>query len=182
MNTMTNRYLLSSNSTGLNSQNSKNYLPADKVWGVGVATSIGYLVFSFLLTLCIVLCYNSKKTSKSCLSFITTSLIAMAVGSLLGDAVIHIMPNVYANSNTTNTSADQPNTNISCLMILVGFFTFFSLEKIFYIAGCGHSHGAQDDEDTEHKHSHDDHDHSNHVDHSHQSDEKKNSINYGKIN
>lgn len=63
--------------------------------------------------------------------------ISVAVGALLGDAFIHLIPEAFKNSvNTTSTS----------ILIIVGIFLFFILEKFLH----WHHHG----EDKENSHIH----------------------------
>lgn len=137
--------------TNLTLLNSTNLLPSDYVWGLGIATAFGYLAFSFLLAL-IVVSYSKKVTQKK-LNFMIASLIALAIGSLLGDAVIHIIPEVYGveeNEGAKKSKHEKPNKNISSLMILLGFFLFFTLGKIFIFSGCGHTHGVHNHENHNH--------------------------------
>lgn len=182
------RWLNETNSTDHNETD--HMLAENQVWGVGIAVAIGYLIFSFILTLCVVLCFRSKKINKTCLNFVISSLVSLAIGSLLGDAVVHIIPEIYGAHKHEETDSehaehseenhDAPNVNIVSLMILIGFFTFFTLEKVFLWTGCGHSHGS-DDEHDDHGHGHD-HDHHDHDDHSHQNHKQENvQMEYGKI-
>jgi hypothetical protein len=158
--------LIYNNTTNSTDSNSTNLLEEKHVWGVGIATAIGYLIFSFLLTSCIVLCFRSKKINKSCLNFVISSLVSLAIGSLIGDASVHIIPEIFGahkhDETENHKEEDEPNPHIVSFMIIIGFFTFFSLEKIFLWSGCGHSHGHDDHENEhEHGHGHDDHSHQN---------------------
>lgn len=194
-----------SNTTLINETltNSTKYMPEEYVWGVGIAVSVGFLVLSAILTLLIIACFIGK-VNKVCLQNINSALISLAIGSLLGDSVIHIIPDIYGShkheesttsSNSTDSNAskntsnsDEANPNITSLMILVGFLAFYTIEKIYVISGCEHSHGGGDDHhhsdshSHSHSHNHEDHCHS-HADHSHNPDSmhiKKQNV-YGKI-
>ena len=104
---------------------------------------------------------HRAKVKKKCLDFINSSLISLAVGSLFGDAVIHIMPEIYATVlREENSTQPVKNNVIVSLMVVIGFLTFFIIEKIFLFTGLGHSHGT----DTDHYQEHDladDHSHHN---------------------
>ncbi|MEK7588543.1 MAG: ZIP family metal transporter [Patescibacteria group bacterium] len=63
--------------------------------------------------------------------------ISLAVGALLGDAFIHLIPEAFAES---------PNTTITALLIISGIFIFFVLEKFL------HWHHHEDDTDEHHIH------------------------------
>lgn len=64
-------------------------------------------------------------------------LISLAVGALLGDALIHLIPEALENS---------PNTNLTGILIIIGILIFFILEKFLH----WHHHG----EDKEESHVH----------------------------
>jgi hypothetical protein len=183
---ITNFRFLQNVSAGFNNTNNTNstaLMDEKFVWGVGIAVSLFYLLLSFTLNGFIILCFRNKKCDKSCLSLILSSLISLAVGSLIGDAVIHIIPDIYGGSDSEQN--DIPNPNLNSLMIILGFFSFFILGKIFVLTGCGHSHGDPDDEwndshevkqhdhnsdkfnKSHNGHEHDGHGH-DHVHHSHQ--------------
>lgn len=61
----------------------------------------------------------SKWFLNKCVSF----LVALAIGALLGDAFIHLIPEAFEVS-------DNPTT--VSLMILLGIFSFFLIEKYFH--------------------------------------------------
>lgn len=60
------------------------------------------------------------------------SLVALSVGALFGDVFIHILPEVFSDSNITE---------LSSLYILFGIFVFFVLEKFLHWQ---HQHGCDD--------------------------------------
>lgn len=63
--------------------------------------------------------------------------ISLAVGALLGDAFIHLIPEVFKSF---------PNTDIASLLIILGIFLFFTIEKFLH----WHHHG----DDTKEGHIH----------------------------
>lgn len=63
--------------------------------------------------------------------------ISLAVGALLGDSIIHLIPEAFINS---------PNIKLTSLLIIVGILIFFILEKFLH----WHHHG----EDTHSDHIH----------------------------
>ena len=72
---------------------------------------------------------KSKKISASTLRYIILFLIAFAVGALLGNAVVHIIPDVFGkghdHGDEDEADGEEPKSAISSLMILVGFGTLF---------------------------------------------------------
>src|SRR3989344_1832480 len=63
--------------------------------------------------------------------------ISLAVGALLGDAFIHLIPEALENSS---------NTNLTCTLIIAGIIIFFILEKFFH----WHHHGEDKDDNQIH--------------------------------
>ncbi len=63
--------------------------------------------------------------------------ISVAVGALLGDAIVHLIPEALENSN---------NTTLTSVLIIAGIVLFFILEKFLH----WHHHG--EDKDVEHVH------------------------------
>jgi len=65
-------------------------------------------------------------------------LIAFAVGALLGDAFLHLIPDVSENEEETDDhSKKQVLVNMT---IIGGIFIFYLFEKILVSTGIGHSH------------------------------------------
>jgi len=62
---------------------------------------------------------------------LATSSISFAVGALLGDAFIHLIPEVFAGASVPATSLRQS------LLVLAGMMSFFVVEKLLR-----HSHGV----------------------------------------
>jgi len=130
------------------------------VWGLGIATSIGFSILSFILTLLIVCCYKFK-VKKGILVNIIFSLVSLSIGSLFGDAVIHIMPEIFNPESHDHGEEDHselieeelPNSTVTSALIVTGFLIFFLIEKIFIFGKCHHSHGN----DLEGDNSHDNH-------------------------
>jgi len=59
-------------------------------------------------------------------------LVSLAVGALFGDAIIHLIPEAFASFENTTTPA---------LLIIIGIFIFFILEKFLHWHHC---HGTHD--------------------------------------
>src|SRR3989344_2363803 len=60
--------------------------------------------------------------------------ISVAVGALLGDALIHLIPEAFVNSI---------NTTLTSVLVIAGIFFFFILEKFLH----WHHHGEDKDDD-----------------------------------
>jgi hypothetical protein len=127
------------------------------VWGLGIATSIGFSILSFILTLLIVCCYRFK-VKKGILINIIFSLVSLSIGSLFGDAVIHIMPEIFNPESHDHGEEEHgemieeelPNSTVTSALIVTGFLVFFIIEKIFILGKCHHSHGNEFEEENSH--------------------------------
>ncbi|KAF9185542.1 hypothetical protein BGZ51_002615 [Haplosporangium sp. Z 767] len=99
------------------------------------------------------------------------TLVAFAVGGLLGDVFLHLLPHSFLGEVHTGdtVTANETKNVVVGLGIFVGFFIFFCIDKVMRVVsggdgGHGHSHGHA------HDHGHgkkvdgeDEHDHSKHA-------------------
>ncbi|XP_043835019.1 zinc transporter ZIP4 [Dromiciops gliroides] len=98
----------------------------------------------------VVFCASCKAISH----YVIQTFLGMAVGSLTGDAVLHLIPKVLGqHSHGTETGHGNPELVWRLLGILGGFYAFFLLENLFNILmpqgsedkedsnACNHSHG-----------------------------------------
>jgi zinc transporter ZupT len=138
-----------------------------EVWGITIAVSIFFALLSLILTSFIVCCVKAG-VSKGFFEKLTCALISLAVGSLFGDAVIHILPEVLGNEEEGHGSSGEENKKgneklsvITSLMICLGFLTFLIIEKAFILAGC-------------HTHNEGQHSHEEHLGHEHEHSKDKN--------
>jgi hypothetical protein len=151
-----------------------------QVWGIAIAISIFFALLSFVLTSFIVCCVKAG-ISKKFFEYLNAALISLAVGSLFGDAVIHIMPDIFGGEEEESDPSKKALPQITSLMVCLGFLTFFTIEKIFIMAGChthshgddhghgeeGHDHEQGHGHDHGHDHGHKGHSHDDHAGHSH---------------
>ncbi|KAI1313427.1 hypothetical protein EDD11_002635 [Mortierella claussenii] len=98
------------------------------------------------------------------------TLVAFAVGGLLGDVFLHLLPHSFMGEIHTGdlVLANEKKNVVVGLGIFVGFFGFFCIDKIMRVLSGGegghshsHDHGQGHDKkvDGENEHSHDHHDH-----------------------
>ena len=127
-------------------------------WGFGIGASLIISSLGFLCSAVMLLILKSKKLSSSALKYLILVLVAFAIGALLGDVVVHILPECFGGHShgAEEESHDEheheeeeeestPKTAISSLLVLVGFGFFVVLEKVFEWSGIVHSHGPMDD-------------------------------------
>jgi hypothetical protein len=140
--------------------NSSNLISKDHVWGVGIAVSIAFAILSLTLTSFIVCCYHFK-VRKEILKGIIFSLISLSIGSLFGDAVIHIIPEIFvphseehAEEEIHEAEEEGPVSAVTSALIVVGFLVFFLIEKAFVLGNCSHNH-SEDFEFDDHHHKED---------------------------
>ena len=87
---------------------------------INLLTVIGAIVASLSVSLCSLSGVFALWLKPDALKHFVPYLVALAVGVLLGDAFIHLIPDAV---NRQGSVADV------CLMTLVGVFCFFVLEK-----------------------------------------------------
>ncbi len=132
-------------------------------WGYGLGASLVISSLGFLMSAVMILILKSKRLSAPTLKYIIIFLVAFAVGALLGDAVIHIMPDIFSGEEEEGVDGALPKSALTSLFILVGFGFFILIEKMFEWSGVAHSHGPMDDvHDHGHGHGHGDHHHHHH--------------------
>ena len=59
-------------------------------------------------------------------------LYALGCGALVGDAMVHILPEAY--------SSVEANSNIVSLVFIIAIFTFILIERLFVRCGIAHKH------------------------------------------
>lgn len=96
------------------------------------------------------------------------TLVAFAVGGLLGDVFLHLMPHAFMGEHHGDQATivvDEKKNVVIGMGIFIGLTFFFIMDKgmrVFNGGGGGHSHGHTHT----HEHAHADHNHDSH-DHSH---------------
>jgi len=96
---------------------------------------IGVLVVSLISLIGIFFLSLKEDILKKNINF----LISLAIGALLGDAFIHLIPEIVKNG---------ANENITSLMIIGGILTFFVIEKFIH----WHHHGEEGEQEENHIH------------------------------
>jgi len=147
------------NSTYLNETSTNSTLLDQKyVWPAAILTSFGFLFLSLIITYLIIILYK-KNLSKNCLNVLNSILVSLAVGSLAGDALVHIIPDVFGSEEHSEEPSEEPsekanekNPHICSLLIVIGFLAFFIIEKVLTNSAIMHSHGLEDIHGSEHGH------------------------------
>jgi len=66
-------------------------------------------------------------------------LVAFAAGALLGDAVVHLIPEAF--SSEEKEQEEVVSLRLLSFFLCLGIFIFTILERVFLMLGVGHSHG-----------------------------------------
>lgn len=103
-------------------------LTNEQIWGFGFLAGFGISLIGFLAA--IVLLIGKKCCSLACFEMIIKFLFSLACGALLGDSLIHILAESYANT-------EMDPLIISCILIC-SILLFLILEKI--LESCGVTH------------------------------------------
>lgn len=106
-------------------------------WGFGFLTSFALGMLGFVAAIALVLLKKWLKSEafKVCIKF----FFALACGSLLGDAFVHILSEAYGSSDL--------NSYFISLILILALIGFLVLEKIFVKCGVVHQHWVEEDED-----------------------------------
>ncbi|XP_068953099.1 zinc transporter ZIP4 isoform X2 [Petaurus breviceps papuanus] len=99
--------------------------------------------------LVIVFCASCKDVSY----YVIQTFLGMAVGSLTGDAVLHLIPKVLGqHSHGEESEHGSPELVWRLLGVLGGFYAFFLLESLFNILMSRDSEGKEDSSTCNHSH------------------------------
>ncbi|XP_072458832.1 zinc transporter ZIP4 isoform X2 [Notamacropus eugenii] len=102
-----------------------------------------------LFGLVIVFCASCKVISH----YVIQTFLGMAVGSLTGDAVLHLIPQVLGqHSHGEESEHGSPELVWRLLGVLGGFYAFFLLENFFNILMSRNSEGKEDNSTCNHSH------------------------------
>jgi len=138
-------------------EETETLMTTSQKWGFGIGASLIISSLGFLMSAIMLLILKSKKLSSSALRYLILILVAFAIGALLGDVVVHILPECFGghshgaeeeeheHEHEEEEEESTPKTAISSLLVLVGFGFFVVLEKVFEWSGIVHSHGPLDD-------------------------------------
>lgn len=84
-----------------------------------------------------VLVYLVSKLNESFKRYLTPFLVSLAVGTLCGDALLHLLPHAFIkphdHHDSTQNSHDHSMDSLKGLSALVGIFVFFIGEKLMQI-------------------------------------------------
>jgi len=126
--------------------------PQKLVWGYGVL-SITIISLLSLSVISIIPCLKKEYYHK-----VMSYLVALAVGTLAGDALLHLIPHAFAQGASGVTDVEfNPEVQLQqhysqvwrALFVLVGIYIFFLVEQLMKLkALCGggshgHSHGGR---------------------------------------
>ena len=117
------------------------YLDEAQRWGYGILTSFALGMLGFVAA--IILVQLGKWLRSNAFKAIIKFFFSLACGTLLGDAVIHILSEAYDDEDLDNY--------IVSLIFILSLLGFLTLEKIFIRCGIVHEHWV---EENEHHHHH----------------------------
>lgn len=110
-------------------------LTESESWGFGMLTGFGVSLIGFLAALLLV-CIQ-KCASEAVFKVIVNMLYALGCGAMIGDAMIHILPEAYTNV--------EVNTHFVSLVFICAIAFFLFIERIFESCGITHQHWGEDE-------------------------------------
>jgi len=109
--------------------------------------SAGLVGLSGIFPLLVIPLETGKNLHKGAPAARLKLLLSFAVGGLLGDVFLHLLPEAWSHIHKVSDDVHKGHMNIG-LWIMVGLFSFLVIEKIFP-DGEDENEGEEDDEETE---------------------------------
>ena len=107
-----------------------------QIWGFGFLACLGISLIGFIAAG--ILLIIKRIGNDSCFQYVVKFMFALAAGALLGDVVVHILPEAYG-SETTQSS-------FVALTFICSVAFFLILERIFQKCGITHEHWNAEEE------------------------------------
>jgi zinc transporter ZupT len=116
-----------------------------QAWGFGILAGAGLSIVGVLaaiLIVCIRTCMSEEK-----FKIMINLLYALGCGAMVGDAMVHILPEAY--------QSDETNSNYVSLVFIASVCMFIIIERLFVFFGIAHKHWGDETHDhcKEHEHS-----------------------------
>lgn len=73
-------------------------------------------------------------------SYVIHFLVAVAVGTLCGDALLHLMPHALRSHGTPNEPTEETEVILKCSVTFLTILIFYAVEAIMQTLNGGHSH------------------------------------------
>lgn len=108
-----------------------NLLKQEHVNGIAIGVSFGIIIFTFLITLVVYWLLIKFNASREGMNRLILCLISMAVGALLGDSVLNLIPEIYSTHyDSYGVKRDKGDPTVSSTIIISSYLAYFILEKI----------------------------------------------------
>ncbi|XP_046961127.1 zinc transporter ZIP10 [Vanessa cardui] len=108
----------------------------DRVW-TWVYASLSILVISATGLLGVAIVPMLKSVI---FSHVIHFLVAVAVGTLCGDALLHLMPHALKSHGSPNEPQEETDVILKCSVTFLTILIFYSVEAIMQLLNGGHSH------------------------------------------
>jgi hypothetical protein len=109
-------------------------------WGYGLATGLGLSLLGFVAAFILVLVGTNIHSEN--FKTVVKVLFALACGTLIGDAMIHIMGESYGSSLVDPIFVS--------LVFILALLAFMMLEKLMSLMGITHNHWVEEGHDHGH--------------------------------
>ena len=98
---------------------------------IAIGISFGIWIFTFIITLFIYWLLIKLNTSKEGINRLILCLISIAVGAILGDAILNLIPEIFSiQTSSSGELLNKGNPLISSTIIISAYLGYFILEKI----------------------------------------------------
>ena len=125
--------IISSNSSNKSNFSNRSMLKPEHITGVALGVSFGIIFFTFLTTMVVYWLLIRLKTSKETMNRLILCLLSLAVGAILGDTVLNLIPDIFSDHYNGEVKRNKGDAIISSTIVISAYLAYFILEKIMVL-------------------------------------------------
>jgi hypothetical protein len=107
-------------------------LKPEHITGIALGVSFAIIFFTFLTTLVVYWLLIKFNTSKEGMNRLILCLISVAVGAILGDTALNLIPDIFSDHDG-EVKQNKGDPIISSTIIISAYLSYFILEKIMVL-------------------------------------------------
>ena len=123
----------SSKSSNISNFFNRSMLKPEHITGIALGVSFGIIFFTFLTTMVVYWLLIKFNTSKEGMNRLILCLISVAVGAILGDTALNLIPDIFSDHYDGEIIRNHGDPIISSTIIISAYLGYFILEKIMVL-------------------------------------------------